>query len=352
VLVVDDLPEMRDLLSTQLAGEFRVVAASSASEGLRLAAEQVPALVVADVMMPVRSGTELLADLRADPRTRHLPVILLTASTSLETKVRSLDEGADDYLTKPFSVLELKARIRALLARRRLERELAEKNEHLAKVNFDLVLSKRQVFLETLEAFALAVEAKDPYTHGHSRRVSILAERLSREMALSEKDQETVRIAGILHDIGKIGTPEQVLVKPGRLSSDEYETFKRHATLGHRIVSAVRELDGVARAILHHHERWDGGGYPAGLSGQAIPTLSRILAICDTYDAMTTDRPYRASLGHAAAVEELARCAGKQLDPESVQAFLRLYQSTAPSYPAFPSGLRELAGAVLPAVEP
>ena len=352
VLVVDDLSEMRDLLSAQLGPDFRVAVASSAEEGLRLAAELLPALVVSDVMMPGRSGTELLADLRADPRTRSLPVILLTASTSVETKVRGLDQGADDYVTKPFSVLELKARIRGLLARRRLERELAEKNEHLSKVNFDLVLSKRQVFLETLEAFALAVEAKDPYTHGHSRRVSILAERLSRAMSLSEKDQETVRIAGILHDIGKIGTPEPTLAKPGRLSADEYETFKRHAALGHRIVSAVRELDGVARAILHHHERWDGGGYPAGLSGEAIPALSRILAVCDTYDAMTTDRPYRASLGHASAVEELSRCAGKQLDPEAVQAFLRLYQASAPSYPAFPSGLRELAGAARPTSEP
>jgi len=352
VLVVDDHPEMLALLSRQLEPEYRSVTAESAEEARRLAAHRLPAVVVSDVMMPGRSGTDLLRDLRADPRTRRLPVVLITARSDLETKVRNLDEGADDYLSKPFSVVELKARIRSLLARRRLERELADKNEYLAKVNFDLVLSKRQVFLETMEAFALAVEAKDPYTHGHSRRVAILAERLSREMSLSEKDQETVRIAGILHDVGKIGTPESVLVKPGRLDAEEYEIFKRHAALGHRIVSAVKELEGVGRAILHHHERVDGCGYPAGLSGEAIPVLSRILAVCDTYDAMTSDRPYRTSLGHHAAIEELARSAGRQLDPEAVRAFLRLYESAAPSYPAFPSGLRELAGAASPLVEP
>jgi putative nucleotidyltransferase with HDIG domain len=266
-------------------------------------------------------------------------VILVTAKADVETKVRNLDEGADDYVAKPFSVLELRARIRSLLARRQLERELAEKNETLAKVNFDLVLSKRQVFVETMEAFAFAVEAKDPYTHGHSRRVAILAERLATELGLSEKDREMVRVAGILHDVGKIGTPEQVLVKPGRLTADEYEAFKKHSALGHRIVSTVRELEPIGRAILHHHERFDGRGYPVGLVGQAIPILSRVLAVCDTYDAMTTDRPYRASLGHRAAIEELARVSGSQLDPECVRAFLRRHEAIAPEYPPFPSAL-------------
>ena len=349
VLVVDDNREMLDFLSRHLAPELRCAVAESAEAALALAAKEAPDVVVSDVMMPGRSGTELLRDLRADPRTRHVPVVFLTARSDLDTKIRNLDEGADDYLSKPFAMVELKARLRSLLARRRLERELADKNEYLAKVNFDLVLSKRQVFLETLEAFALAVEAKDPYIHGHSRRVAILAERLSREMALSEKHQETVRIAGILHDIGKIGTPESVLTKPGSLDPAEYELFKRHPALGHRIVSAVKDLEAVGQAILHHHERFDGTGYPDGLSGQAIPILSRILAVCDTYDAMTTDRPYRATRGHGAAIEELVACAGTQLDPEAVRAFLRLYEAAAPSYPAIPSGLRELAG--VPAVD-
>jgi putative nucleotidyltransferase with HDIG domain len=343
VLVVDDNRELLDFVAAQLADEFRVRVAERAEEALHIAAFETPSLVVSDVMMPGRSGTDLLRDLRRDARLRHVPVILVTAKADLSSKIENLREGADEYLAKPFSVAELRARIRSLLEKRKLAADLAEKNEYLAKLNFDLVLSKRQVFLETMEAFALAVEAKDPYTHGHSRRVSLLAERVARELGLSEAECETIRIAGILHDVGKIGTPESVLVKPGKVTAEEYEVFKRHAQMGWRIVSAVKELDGVARAILHHHERFDGGGYPGRLSGLEIPALSRILAVCDTYDAMTSDRPYRTGIEHGLAIEEILRCSGSQFDPECVQAFLRLYEEIAPEFPEFPSGLRELA---------
>jgi putative nucleotidyltransferase with HDIG domain len=343
VLVVDDNRELLEFLARQLASEFRVRIAERAEEARRIASGEAPAIVVSDVMMPGASGTELLRDLRADPRLAHVPVILVTAKADLQSKIENLEEGADDYLAKPFSIAELRARIRSLLEKRRLARELAEKNEYLAKLNFDLVLSKRQVFLESMEAFALAVEAKDPYTHGHSRRVSILAERVCRELGRSEAECEMVRIAGILHDVGKIGTPEAVLVKPGKVTREEYEVFKRHSQMGYRIVSAVKELETVGRAILHHHERLDGGGYPQGLVGDEIPLLSRVLAVCDTYDAMTSNRPYRNGIAHRLAIEEMVRCSGSQLDPECVAAFLRLYEAAVPEFPEFPSGLRELA---------
>jgi putative two-component system response regulator len=345
---VDDNREMLEFASRQLAGEFRVRTAERAEEARRLAALEPPAIVVSDVMMPGGSGTDLLRALRGDPRLRHVPVILVTAKADVQSKIENLEEGADDYLAKPFNVAELRARIRSLLDKRKLARELADKNEYLAKLNFDLVLSKRQVFLETMEAFALAVEAKDPYTHGHSRRVSILSERICRELGLSEADCELVRIAGILHDVGKIGTPESVLAKPGKVTAEEYEIFKRHSRMGFRIVSAVKELETVARAILHHHERFDGRGYPVGLAGQAIPVHARILAVADAYDAMTSDRPYRAGVGHGPALEELLRCSGTQFDPECVQAFLRLYEADRPEFPEFPSGLRELAEGTRP----
>jgi putative nucleotidyltransferase with HDIG domain len=343
VLVVDDNRELLEFVARQLASEYRVRIAERAEEARRIASGEAPAIVVSDVMMPGASGTDLLRDLRADPRLAHVPVILVTAKADLQSKIENLEGGADDYLAKPFSVAELRARIRSLLEKRKLARELAEKNEYLAKLNFDLVLSKRQVFLESMEAFALAVEAKDPYTHGHSRRVSILAERVCRELGRSEAECEMVRIAGILHDVGKIGTPEAVLVKPGKLTSEEYEVFKRHAQMGYRIVSAVRELETVGRAILHHHERFDGGGYPQGLAGHDIPLLSRVLAVCDTYDAMTSNRPYRSGIAHRLAIEEMVRCSGSQLDPECVAAFLRLYEVNVPEFPEFPSALRELA---------
>ena len=342
VLVVDDNRELLDYVARQLAPEFRVHVAASADEGEQLLSRERPALVVCDLMMPGRPGTELLRAIRRDPDTRHLPFILLTAKADLQSRIEHLEEGADDFLSKPFNLLELRARIRSLLLRGRLERELAEKNDYLARVNFDLVLSKRQVFLETMEAFALAVEAKDPYTHGHSRRVSILAERLAGELGLPESQREAVQIAGILHDIGKIGIPELVLEKPGRLTAEELEVFKRHSRLGYRIVSAVKDLEEVGRAILHHHERFEGNGYPDRLAGEDIPLLSRVLAVCDAYDAMTSDRPYRASIAHSLAVEEIASCAGTQFDPEVARAFVGLYERSAPEFPDYPPRLRDL----------
>jgi putative nucleotidyltransferase with HDIG domain len=343
VLLVEDNRELLDYVARQLAEEFRVKTAGDADEALARMAEEQPDLVVSDLMMPGRSGMELLRDVRSRAATRHLPFVLLTARVDPESRIEGLEDGADDYLAKPFNPMELRARIRSLLAKGRMERELSDRNAFLAKVNLDLVLSKRKVLIETMEAFALAVEAKDPYTHGHSRRVSILAEHVCRELGLGEAACETVRIAGILHDIGKIGMPELVLQKPGRLTGSELEVFKRHSQLGSRIVSAVTELEEVGRAILHHHERFDGGGYPDRLEGERIPLLSRILAVCDSYDAMTSDRPYRDSVPHAEAIEEISRNRGKQFDPAVAQAFLQLYAASRPDYPELSSGLRGLS---------
>jgi putative nucleotidyltransferase with HDIG domain len=211
---------------------------------------------------------------------------------------------------------------------------------------------RRHVLLETIQAFALAVDARTSYAAGHSRRVAILAERVAREMGLPEKDVELARIAGLLHDVGKIGTPESMLAKRGPLSADEWELFKKHPALGQRIVSAVKELEPAGSVILHHHERFDGSGYPAGLAGEAIPLLSRIVAACDAYDDLTTERPHRAAADHRAALAELLGGAGRQLDPAVVRAFARLYEDAAPVYPAFPSGLREVSEVAVPVVEP
>jgi putative nucleotidyltransferase with HDIG domain len=338
VLLVDDNRELLEYVSRQLSTELRIRTAGDVEEALAAVAQELPDLVVSDVMMPGRSGVDLLRELRARHGTRPVPVVLLTARSDPEFRIEALEGGADDYLAKPFSAGELRARIRSLLSRGKIERELVDRNAYLSKVNLDLVLSKRKVLIETMEAFALAVEAKDPYTHGHSRRVSLLAERVCRELGLGGTACETVRIAGILHDIGKIGMPELVLKKPGRLTAPEVEVFKRHAQLGSRIVSAVTELEEVGRAILHHHERFDGKGYPDRLAGDQIPLLSRILTVADSYDAMTSDRPYRTSVSHRQAMEEVARCRGTQFDPMVADTFLQLYAEAAPDFSGLGSG--------------
>lgn len=347
ILLVEDHDELLGYVSRQLAEEFRIQTASDVDAALARVSEEQPDLVVSDLMMPRRPGTELLRELRCRPATRHLPFVLLTARADDESRIEGLEGGADDYLVKPFNPMELRARIRSLLAKGRAERELADRNAFLNKVNLDLVLSKRKVLIETMEAFALAVEAKDPYTHGHSRRVAMLAEHVCRELELGEAACETVRIAGILHDIGKIGMPEAILQKTGRLTAAELDTLKRHPVVGSRIVSAVTELEEVGQAILHHHERFDGLGYPDRLAGERIPLLSRILAVCDAYDAMTSDRPYRTGIPHPQAIEDILRCMGKQFDPVVAQAFLQLYLSRPPEYPSGPVALVSVsAGAV------
>ncbi len=337
LLLVDDNHDMLSFLSRLLEREYRVLTAGDGEAALAVARREHPALVVSDVMMPRMDGYALLRELRADEATRHIPVVLLTAKSELSHKIHGLEEGADDYLSKPFNFLELKTRVRGLLRNRELERMLAEKNEYLNKLNFDLVLSKKEVFLQTIEAITFALEAKDTYTHGHSYRVAVLASNLGREMRLSEAEVERVRLSALLHDVGKIGISEAVLRKPGKLTVEEYLDIQRHPEIGARILEGVGELKDVTRCVRFHHEAWDGTGYPGVLRGRAIPLESRVIAVADTYDAMTSDRAYRKNLGHDRAINEIRNFGGRQFAPEMVKAFLRLYEKKAPVFPAFPS---------------
>ena len=352
VLVVDDNRDMLNFLAAALAADYRVKTAEDGEQAFRVALQEPPDIILSDMMMPRRNGQELLRDLRADSRTRHIPLILVTAKADVRAKIEGLEEGADDYLTKPFYFAELKARIRSLLNQRRLEAELKKQNEFLEKLNFDLVLSKKQVFVQTIEALAFAVEAKDPYTHGHSRRVALLTENVARQLGLSELQVERARIAAVLHDIGKLGIPEATLQKPGRLTDEELQVIKLHPVLGYRILETVTELKDVARCILHHHERYDGCGYPDCKSYSEIPLESRVIAVCDSYDAMTSDRVYRKGLGHEVAISEIVKWSGKQFDPQSVEAFLALYEKTKPVFPEFPSVLRDLTPQLMLKSEP
>ena len=337
ILLVDDNHDMLSFLSRLLEREYRVLTAGDGEAALAVARREHPALVVSDVMMPRMDGYALLRELRADEATRHIPVVLLTAKSELSQKIYGLEEGADDYLSKPFNYLEFKTRVRGLLRNRELERMLAEKNEYLNKLNFDLVLSKKEVFLQTIEAITFALEAKDTYTHGHSYRVAVLASNLGREMRLSEAEVERVRLSALLHDVGKIGISEAVLRKPGKLTAEEFLDIQRHPEIGAKILEGVGELKEVTRCVRFHHEAWDGTGYPGVLRGRGIPLESRVIAVADTYDAMTSDRAYRKNLGHERAINEIRNYAGRQFDPEMVKAFLRLYEKKAPVFPAFPS---------------
>jgi putative nucleotidyltransferase with HDIG domain len=337
LVIADDNLDMLSYLSRLLHRDYRVLTAADGMQALELVRRERPALVVSDVMMPRMDGYQLLQKMRAGEESRHIPVILLTAKNEVGQKIQGLESGADDYLAKPFNSSELKARVRQLLKNRELERQLAEKNDYLAKLNFDLVLSKKEVFLQTIEAITFALEAKDTYTHGHSYRVATLSAEFARELSLSEAEVERVRLSALLHDVGKIGIREGILNKPGRLTPEEYLEIQRHPEIGARIIERVADLKEVTRCVRFHHEAWDGSGYPGRLKYREIPLESRVIAIADTYDAMTSDRAYRNGLGHLRAIQEIREYAGRQFDPEMASVFLRRYEERAPDYPAFPS---------------
>jgi putative two-component system response regulator len=293
VLIVDDQPQnleaMRDAL---LPLGFEVWQALEGASGLLLARERQPDVILLDVMMPGIDGFEVCRRLKADEETRLLPVVFLTGLDSRDARLKGLEAGATDFLTKPFDLVELEVRVRNLVSFRRLTQDLDD--------------AEKMLF-----AVARAVEARDEGTGDHCDRLSLLGARLGQHMGLDPEAIKTLRRAGYLHDIGKIGIPDAVLLKPGKLDEAEWLVMRSHVEIGVQICAPLRTLRPVLPVIRHHHERRDGSGYPDGLSGDDIPLLARVFQVVDVFDAVTNDRPYRKALsaGDALAVqrEETAR---------------------------------------------
>ncbi len=303
VLVVDDEELNRKLLRELLTSRgFHVEEAANGEEALRKVQEIGPDLVLLDIMMPRVDGLQACRELKQDPRTQLIPVVLLTALAAVDDRVAGIEAGADDFLTKPFHQAELLARVRSLIRMKQLTDQL-ERTENI------------------LFAMAAAVEAKDPYTEGHLRRLEAYASQIAVALGLSGHFSIVIRYGALLHDIGKIGVPDAILHKPGKLTSKEFEIIKQHPTFGERICRPLRFGAEVGPIVRSHHERWDGTGYPDGLAGETIPLGGRIVAIADAFDAMTTDRPYHQALPITSAIDELAQGAGTQWDPRLVECF-------------------------------
>jgi putative two-component system response regulator len=293
VLIIDDQPQsleaMRDAL---LPLGFEVWQALEGTSGLLLARERQPDVILLDVMMPGIDGFEVCRRLKADEETRLLPVVFLTGLDSRDARLKGLEAGATDFLTKPFDLVELEVRVRNLVSFRRLTQDLDD--------------AERMLF-----AVARAVEARDEGTGDHCDRLSLLAARLGQHMGLDPESVKTLRRAGYLHDIGKIGIPDAVLLKPGKLDEAEWSVMRSHVKIGVQICTPLRTLRPVLPVIRHHHERRDGSGYPDGLSGDDIPLLARVFQVVDVFDALTNDRPYRKALPAEEALavlrEETAR---------------------------------------------
>jgi putative two-component system response regulator len=304
ILVAEDDLATRALLRASLErADYWVRDVDNGADALAEITRQPPDVALLDIGMPEMDGLEVTRALRQSPATALLPIILVTARGRLEDKVSGLDAGASDFITKPFEPAELLARVRTNL---RLSSALAR-------------LENAQ---DVLVALANAVDAKDPMTEHHCSRVADRALVIARLAGLSQEEIEAVGYGAVLHDVGKIGTAEAVLGKPGVLTDEERAEMQRHSTIGDEILRPLQLGRVVGPIVRAHHERWDGTGYPDGLRGREIPIGARIVAVADSYDAMTHDRPYRPRLSTDEARAELVRHRGTQFDPEIVDLFL------------------------------
>lgn len=325
ILVIDDHPEIARVLERLLAPQHDVYTASNGEEGLKKIHDLRPALVISDVMMPKLSGFQLVELLRKDPATERLPVLLLTARADGRDRVRGLRRGASDYLVKPFHPEELKARVTNLLRAQHYESYLTRLNEELEAKSSSLEGRVHGLFIDTVRTLVAAIDAKDFYTGGHSERVSFFALRIADHMKLPRPALRTIELGALLHDVGKIGIPDRVLNKPGALTLEEIEVIRQHTVLGGRILEKSPELAELRRFALHHHERWDGTGYPDRLGGEDIPQSVRVVSVADCWDAMVSDRIYRAGMEPRVAAEKVGKLGGSQFDPAVVAAMMEIW---------------------------
>lgn len=309
ILVVDDEEFVREPLAEALCRlGFAADSAASVDEALALLDRQDYTLVFCDLVMPDASGFSLLEVVR--DRYPAMPVIVLTGHATVEITQQAIQLGAQDFIIKPFSVRELPFIIERNLERTRLETQLREQQT----VN---------LLFQTVQALVAAIEAKDRYTAGHSRKVAELAVHFATVLGLTETDIFAVRLAGMMHDVGKIGIPEHILMKPTKLSAAEWETMRQHPIIGADIVGQIADLRYVAKVVRAHHERWDGTGYPDGLDGEAIPFLSRIMYLCDAYDALRADRAYRPGMSEEQALTIIHSLSGSHFEKDLVAVLER-----------------------------
>lgn len=319
VLVVDDEETYLRTLRRILRKDFNVLTAMSGVEGLEVLEQNKDvALILSDQRMPVMTGSDFLG--KAIDYSPDAIRFLITGYADLDAVIDAINTGhIYRYISKPWNPDELLIDVKRAVEHYMTSRE----NIRLAKFNEQLVQDLKELLFNTVSAISNALEAKDSYTYGHSYRVTFYSIKIGEILGLDSQQLSFLEFAGLLHDIGKIGVPELILNKPGRLTDEEYRVICRHPVRGGQILSRLKNMQYVVDCVVHHHERFDGTGHPDQLKGQSIPLGARILAVADSYDAMTSDRPYRKGMPHEVAVEELHRCSNTQFDPAIVHAFLQ-----------------------------
>jgi putative two-component system response regulator len=331
LLLIDDndaqLITLREILKQ--TGYKHIVTLNDSRQALDYVQMFEPDLMLLDLHMPVVSGFDIMADLKAMiPKDDYFPILALTADARLEIKQKALAGGARDFLTKPYDPTEVKLRIKNLLEARFFYQRLKEHNDHLEAQVRKRTQQLEQTQIEMLVRLAHAAEYRDDESGEHVWRVAHTSWLLARELGLPQEQATMLLRAARLHDVGKIGIPEAILLKPGRLSDAEFEIIKTHTTIGAKLLSGgespfVRMAELIA---LTHHERFDGAGYPNGLKGEEIPLESRILAVADTFDALTHDRVHQKAMSEVAAAEIIVQESGTHFDPNVVNAFRRIFE--------------------------
>jgi response regulator RpfG family c-di-GMP phosphodiesterase len=330
VLIVDDDVQVREVMhQIFLSAHYQCLLAPNGKEGLEIFKAAGPLLTVTDLRMPIMDGIGLLKSIRAHDG--DAAVIVLTGAPDVKTAIDSLKHGAYDFIMKPVNVDELlfaaerALERRDLLIERRQYQELLERR--VAEATRDLAIAHDKLshaYQATLEALGSALDTRDVGTESHSRRVHGYAVATAQEHGMPEESLEDLARGVLLHDIGKIGIPDAILLKPSRLTEEEWLVMRRHPEIGKRLIENIPFLQAAIPIVYHHHEKWDGSGYPLGLKGEEIPLGARIFSVVDAFDAMTFDRPYSKAIPFEAAKAEIKRCAGSHFDPSVVESFLRV----------------------------
>ena len=329
VLIVDDEPMISDVLARRLSKEgYTCIRAKNGKEALQYFYNESFSLIISDIKMPEMGGLELLKKLKTlSPR---IMVIMITAYPDLDMAVEAMRLGAYDFITKPVTLDLVVLSVKNALEKKRLEEEieLYHKNlellveERTSKLQHAYRILKKS-YLDSVKVLAEAIDAKDPYTRGHSDRVRRMSIKVATHLGFAEDQLESLEYGALLHDIGKIGIKDEILQKHGALTPEEYQYIQEHPLIGVKIVEDVDFFKDKVSMIRHHHEHFDGSGYPDGLIGEAIPIEARIIAVPDAYDAMTSMRPHREAMSLEEVLSEMERCKGKQFDPQILDLFFR-----------------------------
>ena len=329
ILIVDDEIEITEILADLLSEDYECLRAGSAEEALERLTNSEFQLVISDITMPGMSGLDMI------PHVKELSpdtvVVMISGMQTVESAIEALRLGAFDYVMKPFDLRQVEAVVKRALehndlvvAKRRYENHLEELVEQRT-IELDKALNSLEgAYRSTLKALTAALETRDSETHGHSERVVTYSLRLGREYGLSSEEMKALEFGSLLHDIGKIGVPDSILRKPAKLTEEEWVRMREHPLHGQQILRGIEFLQGAARVVAQHHEKWDGTGYPFGVRAEDIDICARIFAGADAFDAITSDRVYRRGKSYEAAAKELDDWAGRQFDPKVVEAFHRV----------------------------